>query len=392
MILNFLLSLLLIEAYLFANIDKKIISSKHELARNETKLKKLNKKLYTIAINIKREKNSLKNIDSSLAKLEKDINESLKDYQKNVEDLKELQEKEKKLQKSSESLKEEMTLLVAKYFSKSLAAQNLKLENEEDIVNEEILNAVKKSQKNKILNVNNMYLSVEKRLKSIKTKIKQLQDKINALDKKREEFIKLKKRKEKTLLSYVKRKREYKESIENLLEEQKSLRETIERLKILQSSQKNVHTKASKVKVRKLGKSYQYVKTIKYRGPKTIPPLKRFVITKRYGEYVDPIYKIKIFNESIELKPLKPNEKVRSILNGKVVLAKRTPHLNNVVIIKHRDNLYTIYANIDKIAPTIKKGKVVRKGYVIGRVNRKLTFEVTKNRYHINPLDLIKID
>lgn len=392
MILNFLLSLLLIEAYLFANIDKKIISSKHELARNETKLKKLNKKLYTIAINIKREKNSLKNIDSSLAKLEKDINESLKDYQKNVEDLKELQEKEKKLQKSSESLKEEMTLLVAKYFSKSLAAQNLKLENEEDIVNEEILNAVKKSQKNKILNVNNMYLSVEKRLKSIKTKIKQLQDKINALDKKREEFIKLKKRKEKTLLSYVKRKREYKESIENLLEEQKSLRETIERLKILQSSQKNVHTKASKVKVRKLGKSYQYVKTIKYRGPKTIPPLKRFVITKRYGEYVDPIYKIKIFNESIELKPLKPNEKVRSILNGKVVLAKRTPHLNNVVIIKHRGNLYTIYANIDKIAPTIKKGKVVRKGYVIGRVNRKLTFEVTKNRYHINPLDLIKID
>lgn len=392
MILNFLLSLLLIEAYLFANIDKKIISSKHELARNETKLKKLNKKLYTIAINIKREKNSLKNIDSSLAKLEKDLNESLKDYQKNVEDLKELQEKEKKLQKSSESLKEEMTLLVAKYFSKSLAAQNLKLENKEDIVNEEILNAVKKSQKNKILNVNNMYLSVENRLKSVKTKIKQLQDKINALDKKREEFIKLKKRKEKTLLSYVKRKREYKESIENLLEEQKSLRETIERLKILQSSQKNVHAKASKVKVRKLGKSYQYVKTIKYRGPKTIPPLKSFVITKRYGEYVDPIYKIKIFNESIELKPLKPNEKVRSILNGKVVLAKRTPHLNNVVIIKHRGNLYTIYANIDKIAPTIKKGKVVRKGYVIGRVNRKLTFEVTKNRYHINPLDLIKID
>lgn len=117
----------------------------------------------------------------------------------------------------------------------------------------------------------------------------------------------------------------------------------------------------------------------------------KFVITKKYGKYVDPIYNIKIFNESIELKPLKPNAKVKNVLNGKVILAKKTPHLNNVIIIKHKGGLYTIYAHIDKIAPTIKKGKKVKKGYVIGRVNNKLTFEVTKNRYHINPLELIRV-
>ena len=62
-----------------------------------------------------------------------------------------------------------------------------------------------------------------------------------------------------------------------------------------------------------------------------------------------------------------------------------------MIIIKHKDGLYTIYAHIDKIAPSIKKGKKVKKGYIIGRVNSKLTFEVTKNSYHINPLDLIKV-
>ena len=38
-----------------------------------------------------------------------------------------------------------------------------------------------------------------------------------------------------------------------------------------------------------------------------------------------------------------------------------------------------------------KKGSKVKKGYVIGKVNRKLIFEATKNSKHINPLRLISI-
>jgi murein DD-endopeptidase MepM/ murein hydrolase activator NlpD len=61
-----------------------------------------------------------------------------------------------------------------------------------------------------------------------------------------------------------------------------------------------------------------------------------------------------------------------------------------VVIVKHDNNLYTIYANMDRLSPFIKKGKRIKKGYIIGRVNNKLIFEVTKNSAHIDPLDLIQ--
>jgi len=82
---------------------------------------------------------------------------------------------------------------------------------------------------------------------------------------------------------------------------------------------------------------------------------------------------------------------VRNVLNGRVVLAKHTPHLKYVVIVKHDGGLHTIYANIDKLSPYVKKGKRMKKGYILGKVNNKLIFEVTKDQSHINPLDLIRV-
>ena len=61
----------------------------------------------------------------------------------------------------------------------------------------------------------------------------------------------------------------------------------------------------------------------------------------------------------------------------------------NKVIIEHKDNMHTIYAQLDKIAPTIKPGRAVKKGYTIGRVDNALKFEVTLKDKHIDPLELI---
>jgi murein DD-endopeptidase MepM/ murein hydrolase activator NlpD len=46
---------------------------------------------------------------------------------------------------------------------------------------------------------------------------------------------------------------------------------------------------------------------------------------------------------------------------------------------------------MDKIAPTIKEGKKIKKGYVIGRIDKELMFEVTQKNRHINPLELIRL-
>ena len=113
-------------------------------------------------------------------------------------------------------------------------------------------------------------------------------------------------------------------------------------------------------------------------------------LVKEFGPYTDPIYKIKIYNESVTLQPTERNAKVNTVLNGKVILAKNTPLLDNVVIIKHANGLHTIYAHLDMIAPTIQKGKKVKKGAVIGRVDDELIFEVTQNSSHIDPMTLIE--
>jgi len=376
-----------------SDIERKIYYSKKELYKKEKSIKGLNTKLNKIAKEIEKIRNDIKKVDQKLKKLQKELSQKEEFYKKNKIKLKDIQKNASALLKEQENLKERLTILIAKYFSKSLIMENLAVKTYEDIINQEILKAIKKSEKEKIEKLSSKFLDTKKLLKSEQKRLSQLQKEIEELDKKRAQLLSLKKQKKESLKLLGYKKRKYKDAIKTLLQEQKSLRATLNKLQILKE-EKNVAlkgNKASKFKVKTIGKSYHRVKTLRYKGPKTIPPLDKFKIVKRYGSYIDPIYNIKIFNEFIELKPLIPQAKVKNVLNGKVVLAKKTPHLNNVIIIKHKRGLYTIYAHIDKIAPTIKKGKKVKKGYVIGRVNTKLIFEVTKNSYHINPLDLIKV-
>ena len=65
--------------------------------------------------------------------------------------------------------------------------------------------------------------------------------------------------------------------------------------------------------------------------------------------------------------------------------------LDRVIIIAHKDGIHTIYAHLSQIAPTIKVGSSVSKGYTIGKISNDLTFEVTQKNYHINPLELISL-
>jgi len=172
------------------------------------------------------------------------------------------------------------------------------------------------------------------------------------------------------------------------VDEIKKAKEAKERKRAFES--KKIVTQTNLPEVKKHGSSYQRVQTKKYIGRKTISPFKPYTITKRYGTYTDPIYGIKVFNESISLKPTKKGTKVKTVFNGKVIYADKTAVLDNIVIIEHKNGLHTIYANLSKISPNIKKGKKIRKGYTIGRVNDELIFEVTQKSFHINPIRLFQ--
>ena len=154
-----------------------------------------------------------------------------------------------------------------------------------------------------------------------------------------------------------------------------------------------VQIKAAKQseKVRKINSSYQRSKVYAYKGGKTISPIPGARLIKKFGTYTDPIYKIKIFNESITLKAPSSNAKVQNVLNGKVVFAGKSSMLGKVVVVAHSGKIHTVYAGLSKIAPNIKTGRKIKKGYVIGKVSSKLMFQATKNSKHIDPLKLIRI-
>ena len=145
------------------------------------------------------------------------------------------------------------------------------------------------------------------------------------------------------------------------------------------------------LKVKSLGDSSKGIKIAKFRGKKTIAPLKSYTIKKNFGPYFDPVYNIKLFNDGLVLKSKIKNAKVYNVMLGKVVYAKENAGvLGNVVIIKHKGNLHTIYSHLDRISPTIKKGKWIKKGYVVGRIKEQLNFQVTRDNNYINPLELIQ--
>lgn len=154
-------------------------------------------------------------------------------------------------------------------------------------------------------------------------------------------------------------------------------------------AQKKVYKESAKV--RQVNSSYTKSKTYAYRGNKTISPLSGAKLIKKYGTYVDPIYKIKIFNESVTLKSPSSNAKVHNILNGKVVFAGKSSMLGKVVVVAHSGKMHTVYAGLSKIAPTIHVGSKIKRGYVVGKVSSKLMFQATKNSKHINPMKLIQI-
>jgi murein DD-endopeptidase MepM/ murein hydrolase activator NlpD len=211
------------------------------------------------------------------------------------------------------------------------------------------------------------------------------------------------------MLKQLKRKKsEYKISINQLLKRRNSVRDTLKELNIVKLRQKEEAERRKKEEkqrkkieerdmddekelpdVKSYASTYHAVKTIRYRGKKTIAPLRKYVVTKQYGPYVDPVYNIKIFNESITMEAKGSDKRVRNVFNGKVVLAKATPMLDNIVIVEHKNGLHTIYAHLSEIAPHIRKGKKVKKGAIIGKIAKELLFEVTQKNAHINPVTLI---
>jgi len=403
-----LLSLLFLHSLLFAkgDIDTKIKQTSSKLHSYSKNYSSLNKKMSQTAKAIIKQKKELIKQDKYLKKLREELASKENIYKANTKELELLKKKQTTLKERQNKTEEELISMIAKSVSLSVVINEEYPTTEETLIELAVLKSMLNEAKAKAKKLSSTFFENAKVIDDLNKKTAYLEHAIASIDAKRKELLKKQLENKKALKKLQLAKASYKKELKKLLERQNALKRTLSQLNLIkideikkakEERERKEAFKRQKIvlneklpKVKQHGSSYQSVKTIKYRGPKTIAPLRYYTITKKYGTYTDPIYGIKIFNESISLKPKSPNAKVKTVFNGKVIYADKTAVLNNIVIVEHKHGLHTIYANLSQIAPGIKKGKKVRKGAVIGRVKDELVFEVTQKSAHINPIRLFR--
>lgn len=388
------------------DIDKKISKTSSKLSSFSKNYTKINKKMAQTAKAILRQKRELKRQNNYLQKLKTELLNKEGSYKESNTKLVSLKVYEEKLKKEQTEIEEKLVFVIAQSVSLSIVLEEKSTLSSESLIEFEVLNSMLKSSKERVAELNKQFFSNSNQIADLSKESSKLEVEIATIDAKRKELLKVQKENKLALKKLQKDKKSYKTKLKSLLAQQDALKRTLAQLNIIkideirkakEEEERQKAFKESKIssneklpKVKKHGNSYQSVKTKKYRGVKTIAPIDSYTISKKYGTYTDPIYGIKIFNESISLKPKRENARVKTVFNGKVIYADKTAVLDNIVIVEHKNGLHTIYANLSKISPDVKKGRKVKKGYTIGRVVDELIFEVTQKSYHINPKELFK--
>lgn len=415
------------------NIDNKINNNKKILNNSATKKKQTSLKIKELAQQIKKQNSNIIGLEQNINKINLDIEKHQKLLEESKEKLSILKSRSTNLIKEKKGNEVQIVDTIIEDFSTSIALRLASKNTLQELIDSEMYTILSENSKDKILELNNSYDLLSTNTKVNKKRIKKISSYIEERQKTKETLKSLRSKHSKSLNNLEKQHKEYQKELKKVVEQQESLKNLLAQLnilkeeelkkerirkeklrKLLEAKKKRETKKSSSAKttneietaevrnqkyannlnldVRKIGSSTSGVKITKYRGRKTIAPLKSFKVVKKFGTYYDPVYKIKLFNESVVLKTKRPKAKVVSVLNGKVVYAKKNAGmLENVVIVQHQNGLHTIYSHLDEIAPTLKVGKWIQKGYVVGRVNDNLTFQATKDSYHINPKDLFRI-
>ena len=416
MIFRAFLLILAVCATLFAagTTANKTQSTKQNLKTKVEQEKRLNKKLDELAKSILSGEENVKTTAEQISALSVQVKELESSAKAADASLNTLIAQNKDLVAEQKRIEASLLAIISKRFAYDLIVPKNYIESEESIISAEILNSLTKDSQNEVNKIAKDYSKTINSIKSQTDKIGAIKLDLAEFRSKQDKLIALQTKQKKDLAQLKSDKDSYEKELSAIQADQEELRKTLEKLAIIAKSEEEEKARAqqkakleeakkaknneklasqsqktAKNDVRQVGSSYQMSQVKRYTGAKTIAPLEKFTLKQAFGDYTDPIYKIKIFNESVVLRSALSDAVVKNVLDGKVVFAKETSLLQKVVIVENKDGIHTIYAHLSKIAPTIKVGARLKKGYVIGRVEQDLTFEVTQKNYHINPMELI---
>ncbi len=386
-----------------APIDEKIKHASKQLTQTKQTYSTLNAKLTETAQKILKQKEAVGAQQQHLNTLIEELRSKETVYQSNKAHLRALEAQQNILVKTQNEIEQRLVFALARNTSISLLINDDRAKEADALITEEALKLHLKQINDEIRQLNALFSENAEKIAGLSSQTTVLKKSIAIIDQQKNKVLETKKENEKAIALLEKEKRAYSASLNKILKQQRSLQNTLASLNIIKrESLKPKKVAASKPTPAKPGQKpvpsdvkravaeYKPSNVAAYSGERTIAPLDGYVVTKRFGPYTDPVYGIKIYNESVSLRPTEPDAKVKAVFNGKVILAKPTAMLENVVIIEHDNGLHTIYAHLDKIAPTVEVGKRLKQGSVIGRVAKELMFQVTQRNAHINPLEVIR--
>jgi murein DD-endopeptidase MepM/ murein hydrolase activator NlpD len=422
--------------------EKKIKESEKDLSQSIHKQQEMSHKLDEIAMQIKSAENDNRKLNQKLETLGDEYTKNEAIYQ----DLKQkLTQYDNNLLEINRNIKEENDKylnLLAKYVSVIYAMNQTHEPTADSIIRQEVYGLVKEKNRKSLASLKEQINKKKREKEEIARSRQNIKKEINRISAQREEYINKDKEQERLLKKLNANEDAYRSRLQKTMDEQSSLRATLADLNILHKQEveeerrREAEQKAAMLaeetrkrearKARELARkkavkegkkavyaaepepqaldddrgkegmrntsaSYNADKVYAYSGGKTISPISGARLVKGFGTYVDPIYKIKIFNESVTLKAPSSDAKVYSVLNGRVVFAGDSSMLGKVVVVAHNNKMHTVYAGLSKIAPNISVGSNIQRGYVVGKVSSKLIFEATQNSKHIDPMKLISL-
>ena len=387
-----------------STVDK--IHEKTKILENKVQTERqIHGKMQDVASEIIAEEAAIEKIKEKIGNLEENILQSQNEIAKKGGNLERLTKDTQTLLTQKKELEEKITKIIAEDFSFYLMTEREYIDSKDSVLVDEIIHQMDTVLSKEFTKLTKEYKNTHEQIQSQSKEMKNIHADLKNAKTKYEELLGLEKKKESSILALNQKKETYKKQLDNIEKERDEIHATLQQLQIIKGqeeakllAEKNAKkgdkkptttATASGSDIRQLGSSYQESSVKKYTGERTISPLDDYTIKRRFGDYMDPIYKMKIFNENVVLSSKTPDVTVKNVLNGKVIFAKDTASLKKVVIVENGDGIHTIYAHLSKIALTIEVGQKIKKGYVLGRVDNDLTFEVTQKNYHIDPLELI---
>jgi len=451
LLLSFVLLFSFIEASV-KDIERKINSNKREFKDIASEKKDINSNIESLAKRINAEEEDYKKVVSVLDSTNTQLVLNKMKLSSAKSKVDKLKIESDKLIKIREKIEKDVVDFVIERYAMSMGIEQANKESLKDVIGKEVYTLVFDNNKQEMLDININYLKINNQIRDNERKIDELNKYLEEQKSIKERYKDLEATYEKKLESLKKQHSIYQQNLRKVIEKQNKVtdllgslnilkkeeikkeeerirkakaiakRKEAERQKAEEAKRKAEAARLAKLKnnkkdeviaedqtkqmkfekkkeldkdidveVRKIGSSAKGIKISKYNGRKTMAPLKSYDVVKKFGKYYDDVYKMELFNESVSLKTKIPNGKVFSVFKGQIVYAKENSGLlAKVVIVKHSNGLHTIYSHLDKISPTLKVGKWIPKGYVVGRVSDTLEFQATKDSKYIDPMRLIK--